>query len=493
MNVLESLISGRWESAAPGGDVLERSSPFAPGAVEFVIPDVSTDQLDKTIATAHHAQAEWCAMSVVEQADALRSAAAAMRANVEPLASVLVAEVGKTKSEAIGEIQNAARVFEFHSGSVMRERGVVVKSARAHTHVMVEWEPVGVVGAITPWNFPVNLTAVKMAPALAAGNAFVIKPSSEAAATTTALIRLVAPLFPSGLLSIVNGGGTVGRAVVDHSGIDAITFTGSTAVGRQVAATAAARGVPFQCEMGGRNSIVIMESADLDVAVPAAVASAYRMAGQKCTAASSLVVDESIVEDVIERITAELATDSMVLGDPREASTVIGPLISTTAVDHVTKAVEEAVAAGATLCWPPDGKLTVDELEGSFIRPVLITGTTPDMDIAREEVFGPVLTIVPVASVVEASEAVNAAGYGLVSSIFTKDLAEAMTFSGLAKAGTVLVNQPTTGLDFHIQFGGWGLSGQGPTEQSDSALRAYMRPKTRYLSWTDPTTLTGGK
>lgn len=487
MNVLESLISGQWERAAPGGKVLERSSPFAPGTVEFIIPDVSTEQLNHTIATAHRAQAEWHAMSVVEQSDALASAAAVMTANVESLADLMVAEVGKTKPEAIGEIQNAARVFQFHSGSILRERGFVVKSARSRTQAMIEWEPLGVIGAITPWNFPINLTAVKMAPALAAGNGFVIKPSSEAAATTTALIRLLDPLFPNGLLSVVNGGGAVGRAIVDHRGIDAITFTGSTLVGRQVAATAAARGVPFQCEMGGRNSIVIMDSADLDTAVPAAVASAYRMAGQKCTAASTLVIHDSIVDEVIERITAELATDSMVLGDPREASTVIGPLISAKAAGQVTEAVEEAVAAGATLRWPPDGKLTVDGLEGSFIRPVLITGTTSDMNIEKEEVFGPVLTIVPVGSVVEASEAVNAAGYGLVSSIFTENLAEAMTFGDLAKVGTVLVNQPTTGLDFHIQFGGWGLSGQGPTEQSDSALRAYMRPKTRYLSWSDPT------
>lgn len=492
MNILESLISGQWESASPGGKVLERRSPFGPDAVAFVIPDVSTEQLDRTVATAHRAQTEWRALSVVAQSDALATAAATMTANAEALADVLVAEVGKTRPEAVGEIQNAARVFQFHSGSVLRERGSVVKSARARTQVMVEWEPVGVVGAITPWNFPINLTAVKMAPALAAGNGFVIKPSSEAAATTTALIRLLAPIFPDGLVSIVNGGGAVGRAVVDHPGIDAITFTGSTHVGRQVAATAAARGVPFQCEMGGRNSIVIMDSADLDTAVPAAIASAYRMAGQKCTAASSLVVHESIVDEVVERITTELATDSMTLGDPRDASTVIGPLISAKAASQVTEAVDDAVAAGATLRWPLDSKLTVDGLEGSFIRPVLITDTTPDMNIAKEEVFGPVLTIVPVASVVEAAEAVNAAGYGLVSSIFTENLAEAMAFGDLAKAGTVLVNQPTTGLDFHIQFGGWGLSGQGPTEQADTALRAYMRSKTRYVSWSDPSILTRG-
>lgn len=480
-----NLIGGAWETGDADRPAYTRASPFDTARPDFVVLHASADQITRAVDGAIRAQGEWAKLSVVERGDRLLAAAALLRSQVAELADVLVDEVGKTTAEAQGEILNAARLFEFHAGSVLREKGTVLASGRPRTTVSVEWEPVGVVAAITPWNFPVNISAVKLGPALAAGNGVVLKPALESAHTATAFARLISDCFPEGLIGLVQGDGVVGEQLTGAAGIDSVSFTGSTAVGRIVSAAAATRGIPSQCEMGGRNSIVVMPSADLDVAVPAIAASAFRMGGQKCTAAASVVAHASIHDEVVRRLVHELDSDAFALGDPRQASTVVGPLISRDAVDQVSVAVSDATSKGATLAWPTSDSVTDTGIDGAFVRPALLTHVTSEMTVFDEEVFGPVLVVASVDSVGEAVESANVGGYGLVSAIFTTDLGEAMQFSNGVAAGTVLVNQPTTGLDFHAPFGGWGLSGQGPTEQSDQALRAFMRPKTRYLSWSE--------
>lgn len=480
-----NLVGGLWEAGDAERPAYTRGSPFDTARPDFEVPHASAEQITRAVDAATSAQAAWAKLSVVERGDRLLAAAGLLRSQVAELADVLVAEVGKTTAEAQGEILNAARLFEFHAGSVLREKGTVLASGRPRTTVSVEWEPVGVVAAITPWNFPVNISAVKLGPALAAGNGVVLKPALESAHSAAAFVRLISGCFPDGLIGLVQGDGVVGEQLTAASGINSVSFTGSTAVGRIVSAAAATRGIPSQCEMGGRNSIVVMPSADLDVAVPAIAASAFRMGGQKCTAAAAVVVHASIHDEVVRRLVHELDSDAYALGDPRQASTVVGPLISHHAVDQVNVAVSDATSKGATLAWPTSGSVTDTGIDGAFVRPAVLTHVTSEMTVFDEEVFGPVLVVVSVDSVGQAVESANVGGYGLVSAIFTTDLGEAMQFSNGVAAGTVLVNQPTTGLDFHAPFGGWGLSGQGPTEQSDQALRAFMRPKTRYLSWSE--------
>ena len=480
-----NLVGGAWEAGKADRPAYTRASPFDAARADFEVPHASLDQITRAVSGAAQAQREWSKLSVVERGDRLLAAAELLRTQVSELAEVLVDEVGKTVAEAQGEILNAARLFEFHAGSTLREKGTVLASGRPRTTVSVEWEPVGVVAAVTPWNFPVNISAVKLGPALAAGNGIVLKPALESAYTATAFVRLISGCFPDGLIGLVQGDGVVGEHLTGATGVDSVSFTGSTAVGRLVSAAAAARGIPSQCEMGGRNTIVVMLSADLDTAVPAIAASAFRMGGQKCTAAASVVVHTSIHNEVVRRLVHELDSGVFALGDPRQASTVVGPLISRHAVDQVSAAVADATDKGATLSWPTAGSLTDTGIDGAFVRPALLTEVTPAMEVFDSEVFGPVLIVIPVESVSGAVESANVGGYGLVSAIFTTDLGEAMHFSSRVAAGTVLVNQPTTGLDFHAPFGGWGLSGQGPTEQSDQALRAFMRPKTRYLSWSE--------
>lgn len=480
-----NLVGGLWEAGDAERPAYTRASPFDTARPDFAVPHASAEQITRAVDAAANAQGAWAKLSVVERGDRLLAAAALLRSQVAELADVLVGEIGKTTAEAQGEILNAARLFEFHAGSVLREKGTVLASGRPRTRVSVEWEPVGVVAAITPWNFPVNISAVKLGPALAAGNGVVLKPALESAYSATAFVRLISGCFPDGLIGLVQGDGVVGEQLTAASGIDSVSFTGSTEVGRIVSAAAATRGIPSQCEMGGRNSIVVMPSADLDVAVPAIAASAFRMGGQKCTAAASVVVHTSIHDEVVRRLVQELDSDAFALGDPRQTGTVVGPLIGRHAVDQVSIAVSDATSKGATLAWPTNGSVTDTGIDGAFVRPAVLTHVTSEMTVFDEEVFGPVLVVTSVDSVGEAVESANVGGYGLVSAIFTTDLGEAMQFSNAVAAGTVLVNQPTTGLDFHAPFGGWGLSGQGPTEQSDQALRAFMRPKTRYLSWSE--------
>lgn len=477
------LIGGRIERPGDGEKTIAHLPPHDLQGEPFLVAIATGEQIHRAVAGAITAQSEWTALSVVARADAISAAAARLREHTAELAALLTSEVGKTVAESTGEILNAARLLDFHSGSALRPLGAVVASARPSTTADIRWEPLGVVAAITPWNFPVNITTVKLAAALAAGNAVVVKPSPAAAATTTRYLELISECFPSGLIAVVNGDGTVGQDLITATGINAVTFTGSTKVGREVAATAARHGIPAQAEMGGKNVIVLLESADLDLAVPAVAQSAYRMAGQKCTAVGTLLVHDTVYDEVLRRLSAELSSGALNPGDPRQEATIVGPLISPASRDQVLAQVAAAVAEGARLVHPPEGLPAVADTRSATVPPVLLADVTPGMGVATDEVFGPVLAVIRVAGVQEAVTAANASGYGLVSAVYTADLAEAMAYSQEVKAGTVLINQPTTGLDYHISFGGWGKSGHGPTEQSDEALRAFMRPKTRYISW----------
>ncbi|GII92120.1 aldehyde dehydrogenase family protein [Sinosporangium siamense] len=473
-----NLIDGGFEE--PHGDeVVERVSPHDPD-LAFECGSSSEEQLSRAIETAGSRGRQWAAAGPAVRSDALAALASALRGGAAGLAGALVEELGKTRREALGEIMNAARILDFYAGGVWRDTGRSFSSVKERTTIVTTREPLGVVAALAPWNFPVNLSVLKIAPALAAGNSVVLKPAPQAARSSTELAHIMSTVLPEGVLNVVQGGAGTGAALAADPRVGGVSFTGSTAVGRHVAASAAARGVPFVCEMGGKNTVVVAEDADLPAAVGAVLAGAFGMAGQKCTATSRVSVHADRYEEFLDLLLARVA--EWVVGDPREESTVVGPLIDEPSRDRVLGLVEDAVAEGARMLTPAASPVP-GHLRGSYLSPVVLDGVHASSTICLQEVFGPVLAVHRGKDMEEALEFANAGDYGLVGSIFTRDLGRAAEFGARLECGTVLVNQPTAGLEFHVPFAGWKGSGQGGSEQSDASLRSYSREKVSYLTW----------
>jgi aldehyde dehydrogenase (NAD+) len=322
-----------------------------------------------------------------------------------------------------------------------------------------------VAGLITPWNFPLAIPLWKAAPALAYGNAVVLKPSPDATATALRLAELLAPYLPDGLLHVLPGEKAAGERLVARA--DVISFTGSTAVGRQVARGAAERGVPVQCEMGGLNASIVLPDADVEAVARVVAASAMGYAGQKCTATSRVIVVGD-AGPLTEALVA--AVDALAVGDPADLTTVVGPVISASSRDAVVAAAAEGgrvLTGGAAL-----------ERDGHFVAPTIVDGLAPDARIAREEVFGPIAVVLPVSSWDAAATLDGAVPYGLATSVFTNDLDAALAFTARLRTGMIRVNQPTSGVDFHAPFGGEGGSSIGPREQGLAARALYTTTHT---------------
>lgn len=474
------LIAGVWKE--PVGDRSRTSaSPLGEQYGSCMVVDATPTEIDRMLVHSAEAQAVWYeTMTVKDRSAALLAAAQALSAAADRVAEVMTREIGKTLPESLGEIANAMRLLEFYSGAVLRPQGRTFSRQREDTVVYTSREPLGTILGIAPWNFPVNLSIMKMAAAFAAGNAFVLKPSHQAAATTEEFIGAMKACFPDGLISVVQGGADVVRQLIDDARVAAVTFTGSTGVGRAVIAQSGARGIPCLAEMGGNNAIVLTANGDADRALSAALDGAFRMAGQKCTASGLLFVEESRLEEVRARVadsSAELAQRYRI-GDPLADGTVIGSMVSVDDAARVQRLTTSAVEKGATRI-----PLGTGEADGAFLEPVVLFDVTEDMEVFSEEVFGPVLSIVPYQCIDDVIRVLNGLNHGLVSAIYSESLAEVFEFSKRVRTGTVLANQPTTGLDFNIPFQGWNQSGFGDAEQSDESLQFYSRSKTLYVSW----------
>lgn len=471
------LVAGQWEDS--DGSVSVHPSPVA-GRCATHAADATPSQIERALKVAGTAQRDWSATPPALRAHQLSTAARRLEYESEEIAPELTREVGKTLREARSEIENAVKLLKFFAGAALRPEGQQFPTARDRTVAVTACSPRGVVLVISPWNFPVNLTVLKLAPALATGNAVVVKPSPVTGKTVELVVRALAPSFPPGLIALLQGGGAVGGALVDGPEVAAVSFTGSTSVGRAIGCRVAARGIPYLAEMGGKNVLYIDRHANLDAAIDAALAGAFAMAGQKCTATGLLFVHADVADVVNAGIRLRGRDSRFSVGDPFEETTDIGPMISAAAARRVREIVAESVSEGAEPVWfdPPD-----TGLDAPFSKPVVLFNVSGNARAYNEEVFGPVLSVVPVAGVDDAIIRIQKLGYGLVSSIYTDDLHAALAFSRNAQTGTVLVNQPTTGLDHNVPFVGWGDSGLGTAEQSDAALDFYARSKTTYLSW----------
>jgi len=437
-------------------------------------------QTQEAIAAARAAAPAWGAFNVQARADALEKVGAEIVARKDELGKLLSREEGKTLAEGVGEVVRAGNIFKFFAGEVLRRTGELVPSVRPGVDVEVTREPLGVIGIITPWNFPAAIPAWKVAPALAYGNCVVFKPADLVPGSAWALADIISRAgLPAGAFNLVMGrGSVVGEVLVNDARVDAISFTGSVDTGRKLAQKAAARLAKFQLEMGGKNPLVVLDDADLKTAVESAVNGAYFSTGQRCTASSRLIVTQGIHGKFVDALTERLK--NLVVDDALKAGTQIGPVVDKNQLNQDLFYIEEGKKEGAKLAY--GGHLLKREKEGFYLEPALFTETSNAMRINREEVFGPVAAVVAAKDYEEALHLANDTPFGLSAGIVTSSLKHAAHFRRNSQAGMVMVNLPTAGVDYHVPFGGRKGSSYGPREQGRYAVEFFTTVKTSYVA-----------
>ena len=475
MTVHQNFIGGDWTGGQEAGDNI---NPSDTGDVVGRYARATRQQAEEAIAAARAAFPAWARSGIQQRHDILAKVAAEILARKEELGGLLAREEGKTLPEAIGEVARAGQIFDFFAGEVLRLAGEKIASTRPGVEVEVTREPVGVIGIITPWNFPIAIPAWKIAPALAYGNCVVFKPADLVPGSAWALADIIIRAgVPAGVFNLVMGrGSVVGEAMLNDDRIDAITFTGSVGTGKKVAAASVERMRKFQLEMGGKNPLVVLDDADLDIAVDCAVNGAFFSTGQRCTASSRLVVTEGIHDRFVAALTERMK--GLVVDDARKSGTQIGPVVDQSQLDQDNSYIEIGKSEGANLVW--GGERLNRETPGFFLQPALFTETSSDMRINREEIFGPVASVMRVKNYEEALDAANDTQFGLSSGICTTSLKYASHFRRNAEAGMVMVNLPTAGVDYHVPFGGRKGSSYGPREQGRYAAEFYTTVKTAY-------------
>lgn len=460
-----------------------------PVAADNINPSDTQDVIDRhaiagvretqaAIESARAAFPAWARSGVQTRHDILKTVSGEIMARRRELGELLAREEGKTLPEAIGETVRAAQIFDFFAGEALRLAGELVPSVRPGIGVEITREPVGVVGIIAPWNFPVAIPAWKIAPALCYGNTVVFKPAELVPGCAWALVDIVIRAgAPAGVVNLVTGPGrVVGQAMLDSPKIDAISFTGSTATGQIVAAACTAHMRKFQLEMGGKNPLVVLDDADMDIALDCAVNGAFFSTGQRCTASSRLIVTETIHNRFVEELSERVR--SLRVGHALRDDTQIGPVVDETQLKQDLEYLKIGVAQGGNL--RAGGHLVERDTRGHFLQPALITDTTNDMRINREEVFGPVASVIRVKDYDEALHVANDTEFGLSSGLCTTSLKHAAHFKRNAQAGMVMVNLPTAGVDYHVPFGGTKGSSYGAREQGRYAAEFFTTVKTAY-------------
>jgi len=475
--IRKNYISGEW---AGGAAVSSNINPSDTNDIVGEYAHADSVQTATAVEAAHAAFPIWASTTPQERHDILLRASTEIVARREELARLLAREEGKTLLEATYEVGRAGQIFDFFSGEALRIPGEKFASIRPNVEVEVTREPVGVVGVITPWNFPIAIPAWKIAPALAYGNTVVFKPAELAPASAHALTEiLVRAGVPKGVFNLVMGRGpVVGQTMIDQKNVDAVSFTGSVATGRRVAMACAGSMRKFQIEMGGKNPLVVLADADLQNAVGCAVNGAYFATGQRCTASSRIIVEQSIymrfTDLLIERMRA------LVVDDALRPGTNIGPVVDGTQLEQDLSYIAIGRSEGARLAY--GGERLDRQTPGFYMSPALFLDADHSMRIAREEIFGPVAAMIAARDYDHALELANDTDFGLCAGICTTSLKFATHFKRHAQAGMVMVNLPTTGVDYHAPFGGRKRSSFGSREQGRYAAEFYTTIKTGYTS-----------
>ena len=475
--MFQNLIGGEWlDGASVSANINPSNTTDVIG--EFAQGDAA--QTKAAIAAARAAFPAWSRATPQQRHDALGKISSEILARKEELGRLLAREEGKTLPEAIGEVARAGQIFAFFAGEALRLLGETGASVRPGVDVDVTREAVGVIGLITPWNFPIAIPAWKIAPALCYGNCVVFKPAELVPGSAHALSEIISGAgLPAGVFNLVAGrGAIVGQTMLDSPDVDAISFTGSVATGRRVAAAciAGARMKKFQLEMGGKNPLVVLDDADINVAVEAAVNGAYFSTGQRCTASSRLIVTQGIHDRFVDALAARL--EKIVVDDALKPGTQIGPVVDQTQLDQDLRYIGIGRDEGAMLRF--GGVALERETSGYFLQPAIFTEVNNDMRIAREEIFGPVAAVIRARDYEEALALANDTEFGLAAGVCTTSLKYASHFKRNSEAGMVMVNLPTAGVDYHVPFGGRKNSSFGPREQGANAREFYTSVKTAY-------------
>lgn len=469
-----NLIGGEWV----GGDAVPNINPSDTNDVVGHYARATKADAEAAIAAAKAAFPAWSRSGLMERHAILRKAADEIIARKDEIGRLLAREEGKTLAEGIGETVRAAQIFDFFAGEALRLSGEIVPSVRPGIGVEITREAVGVVGIITPWNFPIAIPAWKIAPALCHGNTIVFKPADLVPGCSWAIVDILHRAgLPKGVLNLVMGkGSVVGQVILDSPDVDAITFTGSVSTGKRVAAASLEHMRKVQLEMGGKNPLVVLDDADLAIAVDCAVNGAFFSTGQRCTASSRLVVTEGIHDRFVSAVTDKLK--SLVVDNALKQGTHIGPVVDQGQLEQDEKYIAIGRDEGASLVF--GGERLNRETPGFYLQPALFTEATNQMRISREEIFGPVASVIRVKDYEEALSVANDTPFGLSSGICTTSLKHATHFKRNAQAGMVMVNLPTAGVDFHVPFGGRKGSSYGPREQGRYAAEFYTTVKTAY-------------
>ncbi len=470
-----NLIAGEWIES---GDATDDINPSNTDEVVGRYARGSKADAEQAIAAAKAAFPAWSRSGVQQRYEILKKASDEILARKDELGRLLSREEGKTLAEGIGETIRAGQIFAFFAGEALRLAGELVPSVRPGVEVMIEREPAGVVGLITPWNFPIAIPAWKLAPALAFGNTVVMKPADLVPGCAWALADILNRAgLPKGVFNLVMGrGSVVGQAILDSPDVNAISFTGSVETGRRVAKASAEHLRRFQLEMGGKNPLVVLDDADLKTAVECAANGAFFSTGQRCTASSRLVVTQGIHDRFVDALVERMK--GLNVDDAVKEGTHIGPVVDATQLKQDQDYIEIGRKEGAKLAW--GGERLNRATPGFYLQPALLTETTNAMRVNREEIFGPIATVVRVKDYDEALAVANDTPFGLSSGICTASLKHATHFRKNSEAGMVMVNLPTAGVDYHVPFGGRKGSSYGTREQGRYAVEFYTIVKTTY-------------
>ena len=474
-DMLTHFIGGEAVAGEPGGESI---NPSNLDEVVARYPKADAADVDRAVAAARAAFPDWAEASPEFRSDILDRAGSLIMARAKELGTLLSREEGKTLPEGTGEVMRAARIFKYFAGEALRRRGQALDSTRPGIDVSTHREAVGVFGLITPWNFPIAIPAWKAAPALAFGNTVVLKPATPTPAIAHAMAAILHEAgAPAGVFNMVIGEGGVGSALVEHEGVDGVSFTGSQYVGGKVAEAAIKRQARIQLEMGGKNPLIVLDDADLERAVTCAIDGAFFGTGQRCTASSRIIVAETI-HDRFVALLAERA-GALKVGDALDPSSQIGPAVSEAQLEQNMRYVDIARNEGGRVLT--GGETLSLSTRGYYMAPTVIADTAPEMRINCEEVFGPVASTVRVKDYEEALAIANRGQFGLSAGIVTNSLKHARHFRRAVRAGMVMVNLPTAGVDYHVPFGGTRKSSYGAREQGFAAVEFYTQTKTVYV------------
>ncbi|MBL4916556.1 aldehyde dehydrogenase family protein [Szabonella alba] len=476
-----NFIAGTWRD---GAAVAENRNPSDLADVIGQFAQGTAADVDEALAAARAAQPKWGAAGIQKRHDVLMSIGTELMARAAEIGALLSREEGKPLAEGKGEVYRAGQFFTWFAAEALRLQGDQAESVRPGVEIEVRREPAGVVALVTPWNFPVATPAWKIAPALAYGNAVVWKPANLTPASAVALAEIIARAdMPAGTFNLVMGPGRdVGDHLVGHADVDAVSFTGSVEVGKGIAARVLDNRARLQMEMGSKNPMLIMDDCDLDLAIAHAANAAFGGTGQKCTAASRLIVHAKVLDAFTEGLVK--AAEALKVGHAFAEGTQIGPVVSEGQLRGNLDWIARGRAEGAELLT--GGGRLERPTEGHFMAPAIFARTRNDMALNREEMFAPITCIIPADSYAEALSIANDSPFGLTGGIMTRSLARAAHFRANMRAGCVMVNLPTAGTDYHVPFGGRGMSSFGPREQGRYAAEFFTTVKTSYMAAGQP-------